>query len=180
MRDALLAARRIWLSRFESPRQDDAHRRHDGDAVRRAVCSAARTGACGAPERARNDYRQITSVLVCENRDGNHPLPRGTQPSPETGERSGVLLGSPGRSGRFHIEKNGWMLHVATAAHPLLPPRVSKRDYAQSASRHSLPRRLPAPGPATLPSFSRCELGAVSKRTPGGRRFLHARLLPFS
>ena len=29
------------------------------------------------------------------------------------------------------------------------PPRVSKRDYAQSASRHSLPRRLPAPGPAT-------------------------------
>ena len=42
---------------------------------------------------------------------------------------------------------------MATAAHPLLPPRVSKRDYAQSASRHSLPRRLAAPGPATLPSF---------------------------
>ena len=30
------------------------------------------------------------------------------------------------------------------------PPRVSKRDYAQSASRHSLPRRLAAPGPATV------------------------------
>ena len=42
---------------------------------------------------------------------------------------------------------------MATAAHPLLPPRVSKCDYAQSASRHSLPRRLAAPGPATLPSF---------------------------
>ena len=39
---------------------------------------------------------------------------------------------------------------MATAAHPLLPPRVSKRDYAQSASRHSLPRRLAAPGPATV------------------------------
>ena len=45
LRDALLAARRKWLSSFESLRQDDAHRRHDGDAVRRAVCSAARADA---------------------------------------------------------------------------------------------------------------------------------------
>ena len=60
---------------------------------------------------------------------------------------------------------------MATAAHPLLPPRVSKRDYAQSASRHSLPRRLPAPGPATEagPAERTCPLPAHPKKKQPAR-----------
>ena len=42
---ALLAAYGQWLTGYVSLRGIDAHRRDDGDAVRRAVCSAARTGA---------------------------------------------------------------------------------------------------------------------------------------
>ena len=39
MYDALLAAYGQWLTGYVSLRGIDAHRRDDGDAVRRAVCS---------------------------------------------------------------------------------------------------------------------------------------------
>ena len=87
----LVAAHRKWLSRFESLRQDDAHRRYDGDAVRRAVCSAARTGASGALDRAKNGLRQKASVHGLVNEMWEALVPTGTQ---TPAERSGVLLGS--------------------------------------------------------------------------------------
>ena len=90
LRDALLAARRKWLSSFESLRQDDAHRRHDGVAVRRAVCSAARTGASGALERARNGLRQKASVHGLVNECGKHSLPQGRKLLRNVREHSSV------------------------------------------------------------------------------------------
>ena len=98
----LVAAHRKWLSGFESLRQDDAHRRYDGDAVRRAVCSAARTGASGALERARNRLRQKANVHGLVNEMWEALAPTGTQ---TPAERSGVLLGSADRSGSFHPKK---------------------------------------------------------------------------
>ena len=114
LRDALLAARRKWLSRFESLRQGDAHRRHDGDAVRRAVCSAARTGASGALERARNRLRQKANVHGLVNEMWEALAPTGTQ---TPAERSGALLGSADLSGPFHPKKRKRLGgHVAASA----------------------------------------------------------------
>ena len=83
-------------------RQDDAHRRHDGDAVRRAVCSAARSGAREALERARNGLRQKANVHGLVNEMWEALVPTGTQ---TPAERSGVLLGSADHSGSFHPKK---------------------------------------------------------------------------
>ena len=58
MYDALLAAYGLWLTGYVSLRGIDAHRRDDGDAVRRAVCSAARTGALGALGEAIYAYKE--------------------------------------------------------------------------------------------------------------------------
>ena len=104
LRDALLAARRKWLSRFESRRQDDAHRRHDGDAVRRAVCSAARTDASGALERARNGLRQKASVHGLVNECGKHSLPQGRKLLRNVREYSSVPQTVPDLS----IRKKGY------------------------------------------------------------------------
>ena len=97
-----MAAHKKWLSGYESLRQDYAHRRYDGDAVRRAVCSAARTGASGALDRAKNGLRQKASVHGLVNEMWEALAPTGTQ---TPAERSGVLLGSADRSGSFHPKK---------------------------------------------------------------------------
>ena len=84
---------------------------------------------------------------------GKHSLPH-EKASYSFKERAAVLrravsraVGSfPGSSLRLN-----WvgLTRVYRSRSTRLRPRVCKRDYAQSASRHSLSRRMAAPGPST-------------------------------
>ena len=68
------------------------------------------------------------------------------------GERAAVLRRAVCRATGFElssVEKMGGAYTCQLQPNTRLQARVSKRDYAQSASRHSLPRRMAAPGPST-------------------------------
>ena len=101
---------------------------------------------------------------------GKHSLPH-EKASYSFRERAAVLRRAVSRAvGSFpgSSQRLNWvgLTRVYRSRSARLRARVCKRDYAQSASRHSLSRRMAAPGPSTE-ARRRTRLGQFSFATAG-------------